>query len=98
MTIFGIYVQGGNRAGFWVQHRGWTNMCARVESIAGKSGGKLPGIAPLYGNASVLVSGFDVRSGRPIDMGARLGSPEDRNYVVIAEPGWYRVNAEAGVE
>ena len=94
MTIYGIYAQNGNRAGFWVQHRSWSNTCARVQSIAGRSGGKLPGDAPLYANAEVLVRGFDVRSGRPIAMGPRLGAPQDRNYVVIAQPGWYRESTE----
>jgi hypothetical protein len=61
-----------------------------VQSIAGQQSGKLPGEPPLYGHAEVLVQGFDVRSGRPVPLGPRLEMPEDRNYVIIAEPGWYR--------
>ena len=95
MTIYSMYVQNGHRAGFWVQHRSWTSNCARVRSIAGQQSGKLPGEAPLYGNAEVLIQGFDVRSGRPIQLGPRLEAPEDRNYVIIAEPGWYRGTTEA---
>lgn len=94
MTIYSMYAHNGNRAGFWVQHRSWSNTCAQVQSVAGQRGGKLPGDAPLYGNAEVLIRGFDVRSGRPVELGPRLGTPEDRNYVIIAEPGWYRGSAE----
>ena len=93
MTIYSMYVQNGHKAGFWVQHRSWTSTCARVCSIAGQQTGKLPGEPPLYGNAEVLVQAFDVRSGRPVQMGPKLEMPEDRNYVIIAEPGWYRGTA-----
>jgi hypothetical protein len=90
-----MYVQNGHRAGFWVQHRTWTSQCARVSSIAGQQAGKLPGDAPLYGNAEVLVQGFDVRSGRPIPLGPKLETPGDRNFVIIAEPSWYRGTTES---
>jgi len=49
MTIYSIYASNGNRAGFWVQHRSWSNTCAQVQSIAGQRFGKLPGDAPLPG-------------------------------------------------
>ncbi len=94
MTIYSMYASNGNRAGFWVQHRSWTNMCAQVQSVAGQQSGKLPGEAPIYGNAEVLVRGFDVRSGRPVKLGPRLETPQDRNYCVIAQPCWYRNRQE----
>lgn len=90
MTIYRIYTEHGNRAGFWVQHRSWSNACAQVQSIAGQCNGKLPGYAPLHDNAEVVIRGFDVRSGRPVELAPRLETPQDRNYSVIAEPGWYR--------
>ena len=89
MTIYSMYSNNGNRAGFWVQHSTWRNTCAQIQSIAGQRNGKLPGDAPLYGNAEVLVQGFDIRSGRPVPLGPRLETPECRNYSAIAEPGWY---------
>ncbi|MGD0389576.1 MAG: hypothetical protein ABSC42_11530 [Tepidisphaeraceae bacterium] len=94
MTIYSIYASNGNRAGFWVQHRSWNNTCAQVQSIAGQRIGKLPGEAPLHDNAEVLVEGFDVRSGRPVKLGPRLETPQDRNYSVIAQPEWYRHRQE----
>jgi len=35
MTIYRLYSDNGNNAGFWVQHRTWGNVCAQVHSIAG---------------------------------------------------------------
>jgi hypothetical protein len=94
MTIYRMYADNGNRAGFWVQHRTWLNACAQIQSIAGQRNGKLPGFAPLHDNAEVVIRGFDVRSGRPMELGSRLETPQDHNYTVIAEPGWYRGSAE----
>ncbi len=95
MTIYRMYSDNGNRTGFWVQHRTWSNMCARIQTIAGQRYGKLPGSSPLHDNAEVIVLGFDVRSGRPIVMGPRLEAPQDHNYTIIAEPGWYRESPKA---
>jgi hypothetical protein len=101
MTLYRMYADNGNRAGFWVQHRTWRDTCARVQSIAGQLNGKLPGSAPLYDNAEVVIRCFDVRSGRPKQVGPGLAAPIDSNYRIIAQPGWYRggkdVEAVAGV-
>jgi len=88
MTIYRLYAENGHRAGFWIQHRTWDNACARVENIAGRDCGALPGRAPLHDHAQVQVSGFDVRSGRPLDIGPWLEEPDDRNFTRIAEPAW----------
>ena len=56
MTIYRLYAENGHRAGFWVQHRSWNNICAQVQSIAGHSCGALPGRAPLHDNAAVLIN------------------------------------------
>jgi hypothetical protein len=90
MTIYRMYADNGNRAGFWVQHRSWRNTCAQVESVAGQRNGKLPGNSPLYDNAAVVVRCFDVRSGRPLQPGPQLETPQDSHYRIIAQPGWYR--------
>ena len=88
MNIYRLYAQNGDRAGFWVQHRTWGNLCAQVQSIGGLQSGSLPGAAPLHDNAIVRVRGFDVRSGRPMPLGPDLDDPDDRNYNTIAEPSW----------
>jgi hypothetical protein len=66
MTIFRLYVENGDRADFWVQHRNWRNICARVLSVGGRQIGRLPGKPPNYGLPDVRVRWHDVRSGRPV--------------------------------
>jgi hypothetical protein len=88
MTIFRMYADNGNRAGFWVQHRSWPNTCAQIRSIGGRRDGRLPGAAPLHGGVAVIVRVFDVRSGRAIAPPHVLEHPDDRNYARIAEPAW----------
>jgi hypothetical protein len=90
MTIYRLYRENGNTAGFWVQHREWRNTCAQVESIGGLRSGALPGVAPNHGFASVRVRGFDVASGRPMSLGPMLQEPQDRNFRRIADPPWAR--------
>jgi hypothetical protein len=90
MSIFRLYADNGDRAGFWVQHRTWRNTCAQVRSIAGKPFGRLPGNAPTHAGADVVLRSYDVRSGRPIDLGAAIQEPHDRNFARIAVPVWYR--------
>lgn len=89
MSIYRLYVQNGNCAGFWIQHRSWQNRCAQVETIAGHRKGPLPGRSPMHDGADVLVRCFDVRSGRPVAGNTSAEKPEDRGYVLIADPPWY---------
>ena len=66
MTIYRMYEENGERAGFWVQHRKWSNACAQVRSIDGRDSGPLPGASPRHNEAAVVVHVFDIRSGRPM--------------------------------
>lgn len=66
MTIYRLYVENGDRAGFWVQHRSWRNTCARVLSVGDRQVGRLPGKPPNYGDPDVRVRWHDIRSGRPV--------------------------------
>ena len=89
MTLYRIYTENGNRAGFWVQHRSWSNLCARVQSINGSESGKLPGQAPLHDQAEICIECFDVRSGRPSQVQGFADSLTGKNFVTIAQPSWY---------
>jgi hypothetical protein len=89
VTIYRLYTENGNRAGFWVQHRTWKNLCARVRSVGGREFGKLPGKAPLHNNATISIECFDVRSGRPAPIAESDEQLTDKNFVSIAEPSWY---------
>ena len=88
MSIYKLYAQNGNTAGFWVQHRTWRNVCAQIHTIAGQRIGILPGNHPLYENAEVIAQRYDVRSGRPLENETLMESPHDRNFTRIAEPSW----------
>ena len=87
MTIYRLYIENGNRAGFWIQHRSWQNKCAQVVSIAGRSRGSLPEERATHGDG-VLMRCFDVRSGRPVTVMGSMDQPDDRGFVRIAEPPW----------
>ncbi|HEX4796834.1 MAG TPA: hypothetical protein VH370_23785 [Humisphaera sp.] len=89
MSIYTLYIQNGNCAGFWIQHRTWQNKCAQVNSIAGQYRGVLPGQAPNHADSAVMVSCFDIRSGRAVAASGAVDQPEDRGYVRIAQPPWY---------
>jgi hypothetical protein len=89
MTIYRLYAQNGDRAGFWVQHRSWGNLCARVQSIGGKDFGALPGQSPLHEGAQIAIECFDVRSGRRAASEVLTSDLLGRNFVMIAKPSWY---------
>jgi hypothetical protein len=88
MTIYRLYAQNGNSAGFWVQHRQWANACAHVHSVNGRRIGALSHDADARDDAAVVMQSFDVRSGRPLEP---VPLPaDDRHFDQIAEPSWYR--------
>ena len=90
MTIYRLYADNGDNAGFWVQHRKWGDVCAQVQSVAGQSHGKLPGHAPLHGKAPAQFHWFDVRSGRQLAAPPAALEPDDKPYASIAIPFWSR--------
>jgi hypothetical protein len=88
MNIYALYVRNGNRAGFWVQHRSWSNLCAYVGLVAGQESGSLPASPPLHEQAPVQIHAFDVRSGRPAPPSTYPFDPGDAGFASIAEPPW----------
>ena len=92
MTIYRLYTQNGNCAGFWVQHRQWTNACARVDSVNGRRFGALPHDAETRADAAIVMQSFEVRSGRPVEPESLPA--DDRYFDQIAEPAWSRVRCE----
>ena len=90
MTIYRLYSDNGDNAGFWVQHRKWGDVCAQVQSVAGLRRGKLPGVAPLHDRAPAEFHWFDVRSGRQLDAPPAALEPDDKHYASIAIPFWSR--------
>ena len=92
MTILRLYAENGHCAGFWVQHRQWLNVCARVTSIDGHRFGELPDGVELRNDVDIILESFDVRSGRPLHAAPRPA--HDTSFVRIAEPAWYRPKFE----
>ena len=90
MTIYRLYADNGNNAGFWIQHRKWEDVCAQVQSVAGLRHGKLPGVPPLHGRAPAEFHWFDVRSGRELTRPPVALEPDDKHYASIAIPFWSR--------
>jgi hypothetical protein len=88
MTVFRLYEQNGNCAGFWVQHRLWTNTCARVITVNGTRFGELPHGDKRHPDAAFTLEAFDVRSGRPSD--PAIPCADDNGFVRIADPAWSR--------
>ena len=92
MKIVRLYAENGHCAGFWVQHRTWSNACARVASINGRRSGELPEGDELRGDLDIALESFDVRSGRALH--AELPRAQDATFARIAEPAWYRPSCE----
>jgi hypothetical protein len=47
-----MYIENGRRAGFWIQHRSWRDVCAQVVNVEART--------------VVCMRYFDVRSGREV--------------------------------
>ena len=90
MTLYRMYVENGDRANFWVQHRDWPNACALVLTVGGQTVGRLPGKTPAFDDAEVVVRRYDVRSGRPIGPADAVPDPGDKHFSAIATPAWSR--------
>lgn len=90
MSIHKLYADNGNIPGFWVQHRSWQNICARVVTMnpAESDGARRRPSRPI--NATLTLETFDVRSGRRLDMASPPPGEDDRGFTRIAEPCWYR--------
>ena len=53
-NIYQMYVDNGNRAGFWVQRDSWSWKSAQIVSIGGKTEGPLEGNPPYFQNQKVM--------------------------------------------
>ena len=60
MNIYEMYINNGNKVGFWVKKNSWHNYVAKVVLINGKIEGSLPGRSPYFNNCSVLVDIYDL--------------------------------------
>ncbi|WP_145114263.1 hypothetical protein [Gimesia panareensis] len=54
-NVYEMYVDNGNKAGFFVRRDSWSSIYAKVISIEGKSEGPLTGTPRYFGNPEVIV-------------------------------------------
>lgn len=90
MTIQRLYEANGDRAGFWVQHRRWSNCCAQVEQVNGLSVGTLVMTPADAQSDHVRFRWFDVRSGRELHLEEIPPFSNDNFFATIATPAWAR--------
>jgi hypothetical protein len=57
-NVFEMFVEFGQKPGFWLRRTTWGNTCAKVVSV-----GKFKGPPPYYGNPPVLADIFDLHTG-----------------------------------
>jgi len=90
MTIYRMYADNGNRAGFWVQHRSCATRARKWKALPGSELENCPATLHFTTMRLSWCDAFDVRSGRPLQPGPQLETPQDSHYRIIAQPGWYR--------
>lgn len=78
-NIYQMYVENGNRAGFWVKRNSWRWKTALVTSIGGQSEGELEGCPPYYKNQKVRA-----RMGG-VGQETELTSPGTYGYTAVSE-------------
>ncbi len=76
MTIHRLYAENGDRAGFWVQHRDWSNTCAQVQSVAGQAAGALKGDVATAAVATGAVATGAVATGAVATVATAPSAPE----------------------
>lgn len=107
MNIYGMYVQNGNQAGFWVVRAKWRNVIARVTDVASKTAGPIEGHPPYYGNPSVTAQFFNRHTGEPQagwkdeSFERALPCPGSYAYTLVPTselPAWAKTPDERGEE
>lgn len=83
-NLYQMYVQNGERAGFWIRRSTWANTCAKARSV-----GELKGKPPYYGNPKVFADVYDLRSGNLREESAPMPAPGTfKTWHRIDPPGW----------
>lgn len=88
MNVFQMYVENGNRAGFWIRRNSWGNTAAFVLSVQGKREGDLEGVPPYYGDPLVVADVYDLH--RPLlkELHSVVRCPGTYTYQRFAGPSW----------
>jgi len=84
LNIYQMYIQNGNKAGFYVMRNSWSNHYVKVIEIDGKAAGKLPGEPPYHDNPPVIGELFSLSTGRCIKKREVLTCPGTFGYSLLA--------------
>jgi hypothetical protein len=96
LNIYQMYVQNGNRCGFWVKRDSWAANIARITSIAGKFEGPLDGEAPYFKNPKVRGDVYLEDTGKMVWRSGGSGANHDITaagtfgYKLVSAPSWWR--------
>jgi hypothetical protein len=66
INIYQMYLENGNKAGFYVKRNSWSTQIAEIVSIDGKTSGELDGSPPYFNNPKVI--GRFGRSGKAFEV------------------------------
>lgn len=88
-SVYQLYAENGNSAGFWVAHPNWEGQSTEVlvKRIDGKTKGPLRGEAPDYGMATVLTDIYE--NGAIYECDAELTIAFDLNFRKVDAPTWW---------
>ena len=80
MNVYQMYVENGNKAGFWVKRNSWTKKAAYILEVDGHFEGELTGEEPYFDNPVVLAKFYG-----SIDV-FQLTCPGTFAYKLIPQP------------
>jgi hypothetical protein len=85
MNVYEMYVENGNKAGFWVRRNSWgPSSFAQVTRIAGNEKGAINGNPPYFNNQAVICDFY--MNGRLHTKDMSLSCPGTFSYNLIDKP------------
>ena len=78
-----MYIQNGNKAGFYVMRNSWSNHYAKVIEIDGNAAGELSGEPPYHDNLTVIGELYSLSTGRCIKKREVLTCPGTFGYSLL---------------
>ena len=83
-NLYQMYVQNGNKVGFYVIRNSWSNHYAKVIEIGGQTAGELSGEPPYYDNPPAVGELYSLNTGRCIKKREALTCPGTFGYSLFA--------------
>lgn len=96
MNVYEMYVNNGEKAGFYIQRETWGNTIACVTTVGGCSTGPLSGKPPYFERQEVLAIFFNLHTGEYLNE-SPVSSPGTYAYHLVGAaslPPWARTRGE----